>query len=148
MFDLRMSQVTFLPTMEDRVTLVRSSSRNPVGRDMGPLIPDRAPGAAPRGRFAPRDPPRVFVQGQMHLPFCKYSTGVRGCETPAADRGQTPSRSRIAYQVMAVTRSGQRSSAPPGKRYCGRLAIRSKRSICPVVASAISLPASVAMATP
>ena len=82
----------------------------------------------------------------LHAAAEIYDRGVY--VNPPLPPVQIPSRSRIENQVIAVTRSGQRSVAPPGKRCCGRLAIRSKRSCWPAVASAISFPASVAIATP
>ena len=71
----------------------------------------------------------------------------------AADAPRRPqlspqSRSRSAYQLIASTSSGQRSAAPPGNAGCGSAASTSNRSAVPCTASAISLPASVASATP
>ena len=75
-------------------------------------------------------------------------------ETPIKTRtgyqtgGQMPSRSRIAYHVIASTSSGARSASPPGKDGMGIFAIRSNRSACPATRSASSFPAMVAIATP
>ena len=63
-------------------------------------------------------------------------------------KGQIPRRSRIAYQVIAVASRGQRSAGPPGKLRWGRPASRSNPAASPRTASAISRPASVAIATP
>ena len=66
----------------------------------------------------------------------------------AANPAYSPNRSRIEYQVIASTNSGQRPAIPPGNRICGMDAIRSNRSDCAATASANILPESVESATP
>ncbi len=58
------------------------------------------------------------------------------------------SRSRSAYHSIAATRSGWRSSVPPGKVWWRMAAKTSKRSAVPATASAMSLPARPVVATP
>mgnify|MGYP000176813617 CR=1 FL=1 len=62
--------------------------------------------------------------------------------------GQTPSRSRSAYQLIAATSRGERSAGPPGKGTEGMPAIASNPAACPCTACAISQPAWVAVPTP
>ena len=66
----------------------------------------------------------------------------------AAISAYSPNRSRMEYQVIANTNSGQRPAIPPGNRICGMDAIRSNLSDCAAVASAKIRPASVESATP
>src|SRR5690606_1082635 len=127
--------------------LVEESGGQRHGKDMG-LCGARVESAGRRGRFAPRTPRGYLWTDETCECFHLSSNipGVRGL-APAAAR-QKPIRSRVENQVIASTRSGQRSIVPPGKPRCGRPSIRSKPAERPAAASASSLPARVASATP
>lgn len=48
-------------------------------------------------------------------PSCGFGVSIR----PGGAATQTPILSRIAYHVIASTKSGERSALPPGKRGAG-----------------------------
>ncbi len=81
---------------------------------------------------------------------CEASDPDRRCCGGGAVTRRPPSyrRSRNVYQSIASTSSGDLKAGPPGKPGVFIAAMTSNFSACPCIASATSLPESVAIATP